>query len=183
MIKDGTYGREQVAFFGASKIALTNSDIDLRHLIAKLGAKFADFLEKQHLFFAIRIAPDMPRFFKGNAAQIKDLINNMAFYSLNHIDDGGVVLDVKSIPESNQHHRINFCLTTTGMGIPPQMQKMMFQPSRQESSGSSTLPNNLCIAKCIAIILGGDISVYSPMGCGARYEAEINLEIVPELSH
>ncbi len=49
---------------------------DLRRFITELGIKKGQLLEQKGFYLAIRICPDMPRFFQGDTLQINELLNS-----------------------------------------------------------------------------------------------------------
>jgi len=159
----------------------TNGIVDLRYLIAELGAKFVKIFERKGIYLAIKISPDLPRFFKGNAEKVKFIMDTIIKYNFNNINDGGVIIEVKVKRKKENRHKITMCVTASSISISPELVEFIcHQITENQIDEATRVPRNLRIARDVTKVLGGDITVQSLMGMGTRCEVKICLETAPK---
>jgi signal transduction histidine kinase len=86
-----------------------------------------------------------------------------------------------------RHGRVRYRVQDTGIGIAPDLQQVIFDDFRQ-ADGSSTRRYGgtglgLALARRLARLLGGDITMASTLGVGSAFEVTIPLEYVEGMEH
>jgi K+-sensing histidine kinase KdpD len=160
---------------------IENRQFDLRYLISNFCIKLGIDLVRKGFDLSITISPMMPRYFKGDPVRINDLLINIIHCSLNYLNEGGIAINVESEPIDPHTHRVCFMISVSGQSLPAPMLNTIFHSCKERlSRGIVHQKPNLYIAKIIADIMGGEISITSPLGFGNRYTATINLGVVAD---
>lgn len=155
---------------------------NIRQVIEEFCGRYEQALDARRLYLSTRISSNLPVFFYGTPELISNLLDDLASYSLSHISEGCVVLDVKAEPLRDGRYSIYFTITISGLGIPLAKEMDLFNPFTVKLTKDDT-PNpapNLYHARKIARMLDGDVSVQNSVGFGTRYMAEIILTCLPE---
>ena len=104
-------------------------------------------------------------------------------WCINHLDSGGIFLNVDSIHEDDGRYRVNLVIRDSGEGIPDYKLLTMFQPAYvKRGPGAPYLCKpSLYIAKTLTELLGGEFVVESTLGWGTRYA--VSLKLKPAFQH
>ena len=89
------------------------------------------------LQFSVHIDPAASRVLIGDQVRLRQIILNLLGNGIKFTDRGHVSLDVRIDRQSASDALLHFIVTDTGIGIPPEKQTLIFDPSRQVD-GSST---------------------------------------------
>lgn len=113
----------------------------------------------------------------ADPAQLKQVLLNLVINAIHAMPDGGIIRvgmcagTPASAGDGKQAlPRMRFCVSDTGMGIPPELQQKIFTPfftTRSEGSGIG-----LAVVKKIVTQHGADIRVDSTPGHGTCFELE-----------
>lgn len=129
------------------------------------------------------ITGDCPDFFLGDAARLRQILLNLASNAVKFTDQGSVTVNAhcERVPESLKLYNVTFEVIDTGIGIPLDRQKELFQPFAQVTAKDSARKYGgtglgLVICKRLVNKMGGEISVHSEMGQGATFRFNILLE-------
>ena len=152
-------------------------EFDLHQLIQTFCTWYERTLEEKGLFLSARISPELPKLCEGDPLLIGDLLYDLATYSLNHLTEGCVVLDVDGEQFEENWCRFYFTITASGLGIPRTAENSLFRApaSRNVTGDGQYYSSNLYYAKFIASIFDGDVSVQNSYGFGTRYLVEFCL--------
>ena len=152
-------------------------EFDIQQLIRTFCTWYERTLEEKGLFLSTRISRDLPELCEGDPLLIGDLLYDLATYSLSHLTEGCVVLDVDGYQFEENWCRFYFTITTPGLGIPRTIANNLFQApvSRNRTGDDQPRSTNLYYAKFIANIFDGDVGVQNSYGFGTRYLVEFCL--------
>ena len=124
------------------------------------------------LELAYNVQPDIPEILTGDPGRLRQILVNLAGNSVKFTEKGEVVVNVEKETEEEDKIRLHFTVTDTGIGIPPDKQKLMFEPFAQ-ADGSITRKYGgtglgLAITKHLVEMMGGRIWLESEVGKGTR---------------
>lgn len=128
----------------------------------------------------VTVSDATPNNFLGDPLLIHELLHNMASFACRHFDEGGIFINVHAELVRENKYCIGFTVTATGIGIPPRTIKAIFQPV---STSGRQADGSLYIAKTIAALLRGDLTVENTAGWGVRYHAQLIMESERSLDH
>ncbi len=201
--------REYVAAIRASSktlLRIINDILDFSKIEAgKLELESATFSLAECVDNAIRlvksardIRPELRRQFAdnvperviGDVTRLQQILINLLNNAAKFTEHGHITVHLSALPISQDHWRLRFQVSDTGIGIPADRIDRLFEPFRQVDAstarkfGGSGL--GLAICKHLCDLMGGGISVSSIVGQGTTFhfdivvgDAEDSLEPVP----
>jgi PAS domain S-box-containing protein len=143
---------------------------ELRSFILDL---FAVTAQEKNIFLSCSVDPSMPEVLYGDIRRVRQILFNLVGNALKFTEKGSVHLDMAYLPPGTRTpSRVIFSVHDTGIGIPEEIVRGLFQPFVQ-ADGSETRKYQgaglgLCIVKRLVDLMEGDITVDSRLGEGTR---------------
>jgi signal transduction histidine kinase/transcriptional regulator with GAF, ATPase, and Fis domain len=117
-------------------------------------------------------APSEPVTLETDVGKVRHILLNLLSNAVKFTDDGQVVLTARV-----ENGDVRFDVRDTGIGIPAQHHERIFDPFWQvENKASRRIPGTgigLSVARRLARLLGGDITVSSRPGEGSTFTARV----------
>lgn len=161
----------------AGKLTFDSFAFDLVELLDEVKKYFEHPLENKGLSFHLRIEEGVPRFVKGDAFRLKQVLTNLVGNAIKFTDSGHIDLRVGVKEKSDQLTAMLFTLSDTGIGIPKDKLNTIFesfaQAGKNISSGYGGAGLGLTISKGLIELQGGSISVKSSPGEGSVFAFHI----------
>jgi signal transduction histidine kinase/CheY-like chemotaxis protein/HPt (histidine-containing phosphotransfer) domain-containing protein len=136
---------------------------------------------RRGLELACHVAPDVPDALVGDPVRLRQVVVNLVSNAIKFTDTGEVVVRVARAKEASEGGngqppssvRLHFSVSDTGIGIPPQKVKMIFDPFTQ-ADGSTTRKYGgtglgLTISSRLVSMMGGRLWVESEVGKGSTF--------------
>jgi len=165
-----------------SKIEAGKLDIDPMpfFLGEVLGDSLKALAHRAHakgLELAYDLHPDLPELVVGDAGRIRQVLTNLVGNSVKFTDKGEVVVRVELIGDNSNHYRVRYSISDTGIGIPREKLRSIFEPFTQVD-GSTTRKYGgtglgLTITARLVELMGGRIWAESEVGHGSTFHFEI----------
>ncbi len=146
--------------------------------------------ENRHLTFEVQIEPMLTRMVT-DAKRLQQVLKNLLSNAFKFTDQGGVRLTVATATNgwSPQHPVLKgaatvvaFAVTDTGIGIPLDKQKIIFEAFQQADASTSRRFGGtglgLAISRELANLLGGEIQLHSTPGEGSIFTLYVPLTYV-----
>ncbi|MBN2886398.1 MAG: response regulator [Chromatiaceae bacterium] len=157
----------------AGKLSLDCQDFDLRLLIEEVTELLALRAQDKGLELSHRLAAEVPRWLRGDAARLRQILVNLVNNAIKFTDTGEVRLLVSREPGRQHQARLRFEVLDTGIGIPAAAQAHLFEAFSQVDHGhqrhdGGTGPG-LAISRQLVKLMGGRIGVESQAGRGSRF--------------
>ncbi|HTZ40956.1 MAG TPA: PAS domain S-box protein [Syntrophales bacterium] len=157
----------------AGKMALEEAPFDLAELIRSVTDGFALRAKQQGLDFMTFLAPDVPTGLIGDAVRLRQVLVNLIGNALKFTPKGEVSVSCELASDTADRTVIQFSVSDTGIGIPPDRQQKIFEAFEQ-ADGSTTRQYGgtglgVAIAKEIVKMMGGEIGVVSEPGEGSTF--------------
>jgi PAS domain S-box-containing protein len=141
--------------------------------------------EVKNLSWRCTAPPDFPPTLKGDPNRIRQILNNLVGNAIKFTDRGEVAVEI-SIPDPHRfssHLPVQFLVRDSGIGIPLEKQRTIFEAFSQADSSTSRQFGGtglgLTISARLARLMGGQISVESHPGKGSTFRFDVPLEILP----
>ena len=121
---------------------------------------------------------------QGDPTRLKQVLLNLLANAIKFTEHGHVRLSITPTLVSQESVRLYFEISDTGIGIPKDRQKVMFQPFTQAESSTSRKYGGsglgLAISYKLVNLMGGKLEVESTEGEGTRLFFTLDLPLKPE---
>ncbi len=157
----------------AGKIDLEMIDFNVRdHLEATLKT-LAFRGDEKGLELLCEVAPEVPEMARGDSNRLRQIIVNLVGNAIKFTDAGEVALKVGVDAVEGGDRILHFVVSDTGVGIPPEKQKLIFEPFSQADSSTTRKYGGtglgLTISARLVAMMGGMMWVESEMGRGSQF--------------
>ncbi len=167
----------------AGKMALETVGFDLVELLEGTAELVVAKAHGKGIELVSWIRQDVPSRLFGDPGRLRQILANLLSNAVKFTDQGEVVMQVEKESETETQVQLRFSVRDTGIGIPPQVQEMIFQ-SFTQADGSTTRKYGgtglgLAISRQLVEIMHGRIGVDSEPGKGSCFWFVITLEKQP----
>ncbi|MDG3005883.1 PAS domain S-box protein [Paludisphaera mucosa] len=163
----------------AGKLTLELVEFDLRALMDELTDLLAPGAVRKGLKLDCRVDREVPRRLVGDAVRIRQILTNLAGNAVKFTESGEVVLEAFLAIDDGAGAMVRIMVRDTGIGIPPDRQRDIFECFTQIEGGPSRLHGGtglgLTICRSLVGLMGGRIGVESRPGEGSTFWFEVTL--------
>jgi CheY-like chemotaxis protein/signal transduction histidine kinase/HAMP domain-containing protein len=158
-------------------------------LLETVGRPFRHEAENRQLSFNINLDPNLARSLVTDSKRLQQVLKNLLSNAFKFTAEGGVRLNVSAAVGgwSAEHPILNhtpaviaFEVSDTGIGIPVEKQKLIFEAFQQADAGTSRKYGGtglgLAISRELANLLGGEIHLRSNPGKGSSFTLYLPLK-------
>jgi CheY-like chemotaxis protein/two-component sensor histidine kinase len=130
---------------------------------------FRQVAEEKGLGFSVELDPSLPTSIETDDMRLRQVLRNLLSNAIKFTERGRVNLRIAR----NANDTIAFSVADTGIGIPPDKQRLIFEAFQQADGSTSRKYGGtglgLAISREIAGLLGGDLRVDSIVGQGSTF--------------
>ncbi|HEY5958160.1 MAG TPA: ATP-binding protein [Polyangiaceae bacterium] len=160
----------------AGKMPIIPKHFVLSEVKEYLEQTFRHVAGQKNLAFDIEMAPSLPSSVFTDINRLQQILKNLLSNAFKFTAKGGVIMRV--VPERNERsNMIAFSVQDSGIGIPGDKQKLIFEAFLQADGTTSRKYGGtglgLTISREIARLLGGSIEVQSVPGEGSTFTLRI----------
>jgi signal transduction histidine kinase/CheY-like chemotaxis protein len=157
----------------AGKIDLEALDFNLRDCLEATLKALALRADEKGLELLCEIAPEVPEVVRGDSSRLRQVLMNLIGNAVKFTRQGEVALKVLLHATEGADCLLHFIVSDTGIGIPPEKQKMIFEPFSQADSSTTRKYGGtglgLTITSRLVAMMGGKIWVESEQGHGSKF--------------
>jgi len=163
----------------AGKVDLDVDDFNLRDSLEATLKTLALRADEKGLELLCEVAPEVPEVVRGDSSRLRQVVVNLVGNAIKFTSEGEVALQVRVEAKDGEDRILHFTVSDTGIGIPPEKQKVIFDPFTQADNsttrkyGGSGL--GLTISTRLVKMMGGEIWVESEVGGGTRFHFTVRL--------
>jgi HAMP domain-containing protein/signal transduction histidine kinase/DNA-binding response OmpR family regulator len=143
---------------------------------------FRHVAEAKNLPFHVEFSEDLPPVMASDPKRLQQILKNLLsnavkFTAQGHVDVRAHLAISGWSPDhpvlSRAQHVVAFAVEDTGIGIPPEKQRLIFEAFQQADAGTSRKYGGtglgLAISRELAVLLGGEIKLASIYGQGSTF--------------
>ena len=146
----------------AGKIDLDMMDFNLRDCLEATMKTLALRAHEKGLELLCDVAAAVPEVVRGDSNRLRQVVINLVGNAIKFTSEGEVALCVNALDSEGEEGLLQFTVSDTGMGIPPEKQKLIFEPFSQADSSTTRKYGGtglgLTISTRLAEMMGGKIS-------------------------
>jgi signal transduction histidine kinase/CheY-like chemotaxis protein len=176
----------------AGKIEFENAVFDIEQTIKLLRELMEPMVLNKGLTFGVDIDDEAKGYYSGDVIRLEQILINLVSNAVKFTINGGIHVNVSSMPINNEEKTLHFHISDTGIGIPKKKLKVIFESFVQlENAGSRKFGGTglgLSITKQLVELQKGTITVNSKIGKGSEFSFSIpykmaNRQVVKESQH
>ena len=159
---------------------LKNKPFRLRPLLQQLNATYSASAKEKMIAFNILIPDTVPDELTGDADRLNQILVNLVSNAIKFTNEGDISISLEAVQTSNESCKIKFTVRDTGIGIPYDKQKLIFERFEQldntfiRQQGGTGL--GLSIVKTIVEAMGSQITLESEPGKGSVFRFIISFQ-------
>jgi HAMP domain-containing protein/signal transduction histidine kinase/DNA-binding response OmpR family regulator len=163
-------------------VSVDAEEVYFSNLLEMIARPFRHEAENRRLQFEVVISPNLERSIITDSKRLQQVLKNLLSNAFKFTAEGGVRLTVSPAASGwNADHPtlrhapvvVSFEVSDTGIGIPPEKQRIIFEAFQQADAGTSRKYGGtglgLAISRELANLLGGEIQLRSALGRGSVF--------------
>jgi CheY-like chemotaxis protein/HAMP domain-containing protein/signal transduction histidine kinase len=163
-------------------VTVEAEEIFFSNLLDAVGRPFRHEAETRQLSFKVGLDPSLGRSLTTDSKRLQQVLKNLLSNAFKFTDRGGVQLKVFAAPVgwtsthpvlSQAQSVVAFEVADTGIGIPAEKQKIIFEAFQQADASTSRKYGGtglgLAISRELSSLLGGEIHIRSAPGVGSTF--------------
>jgi len=163
-------------------VTVEAEDIFFSALLDAVGRPFRHEAETKQLSFNVDLDPSLGRSIITDSKRLQQVLKNLLSNAFKFTERGGISLKVSAAPSgwspghpvlSQAQAVVAFEVADTGIGIPAEKQKLIFEAFQQADASTSRKYGGtglgLAISRELSNLLGGEIQLRSSPGVGSTF--------------
>ncbi|HXU20048.1 MAG TPA: response regulator, partial [Verrucomicrobiae bacterium] len=163
-------------------VSVEAEEVFFSSLLDMVARPFRHEAENRRFTFEVRTEPSLSRGLVTDSKRLQQVLKNLLSNAFKFTEQGSVCLSVSAVASGwSQDHPvlstapsvIAFEVSDTGIGIPPEKQRIIFEAFQQADAGTSRKYGGtglgLAISRELASLLGGEIQLHSSPGQGSTF--------------
>ncbi|TPM98374.1 PAS domain-containing protein [Mesorhizobium sp. B2-1-3A] len=162
----------------AGQMVLDPAPFNLAEAIEDVATLVSTRAKEKDLELIVRVEPRLENLFIGDVGRIRQIVTNLLGNAVKFTDEGHVLVDVtgERVPTGT---RLTISVTDTGIGIPEEKLKLVFEKFSQVDTSSTRRHEGtglgLAITSRLVDLMGGEIGVESAEGKGSTFWFTVTL--------
>jgi signal transduction histidine kinase/ligand-binding sensor domain-containing protein/CheY-like chemotaxis protein len=165
----------------ARKLELESIPFDLRESLGETMKAVSYRAHQKGLELIYEVQPDVPEALLGDPGRIRQILVNLIGNAIKFTDSGEVYVGIEEESQSLNSTLLHFSVKDTGIGIPVEKQKSIFEAFSQADGsmarkyGGTGLGLTICTR--LVNMMGGNCWVESQIGQGSTFHFTVQLAV------
>ncbi|MCY3770479.1 MAG: response regulator [Gemmatimonadetes bacterium] len=170
----------------AGRLELESIPFELRERIANTVQAMSIPASEKGLELAYQVSPDVPDRLVGDPGRLSQIVINLVGNAIKFTDSGEVVLTMALKSETEDAITLACSVSDTGIGIPEDKQKLIFDVFSQADSSTSRKYGGtglgLAISAQLTAMMSGSIRVESEVDRGSTFHFTVEMQKQPDVA-
>ena len=157
----------------AGRLDMESAPFSLRDIVGETLRTLAVRAEQKRLELAYRVLPNVPDILVGDPGRLQQVVVNLVGNAIKFTERGEIVVLVEADPLPGTETMIHVSVRDTGIGIPPDRTRAIFDLFSQADSSTTRRFGGtglgLTISEQLVKLMGGAIWVESEVGKGSTF--------------
>ncbi|GMQ24012.1 hypothetical protein Aoki45_06940 [Algoriphagus sp. oki45] len=168
----------------SGKVELEKAPFEIRNMVHRIVHSHSFLANEKGLKIYCEVDESIPQVIYGDALRLGQVMNNLVSNAIKFTEKGFVRIQISREFVQGNLTEIKFTFEDTGIGIPKEKVKSIFEAFTQASSSTSRKYGGtglgLAIVKRLVELFGGEIEVQSRPGGGSIFEFTLPFEFDDE---
>lgn len=169
----------------AGKLIIENINFDIKAIIEEIIKVHSPRAIDKGLELNYAFSSTIPQYLVGDPSRLKQVLHNLVSNALKFTEEGEVWIKVKTVELLNEHIKLKFSVTDTGIGISKiNMDKLFKSFSQVDGSFTRRFGGTglgLAISKQLTEMMGGELWVKSEENVGSEFSFTLTFKIGEEI--
>ena len=165
----------------AGKLELETIDFQLRDSLGDAMHTFGLRAAEKGVELTYMVPPDVPDSLVGDPGRLRQIVINLVGNALKFTEKGEIVVAVTVAELDDSQVELHFVVTDTGIGIPVEKQRQIFEAFSQADSSTTRRYGGtglgLTISMQLVKLMGGHLWVVSEAGKGSEFHFTVRFGI------
>ncbi len=165
----------------SGQVKLENVSFNLHELCEKVHQTFVSKASEKSVDLRLEYAGNAPKIFIGDPGKIRQVLFNLCGNAIKFTNEGHIILSVNPIRISETEATLFICVKDTGIGIPKDKQKLIFNKFQQADTSTARKYGGtglgLSICRQIVKLMGSTLKVKSEPDKGSEFYFELTLPV------
>lgn len=167
----------------AGTLRMESKPFDLTDLLERTNHLMELRRQSKNVALRFDVVSNVPTLLEGDGFRLEQILLNLLGNALKFTEQGSVTLTVSSANVDAHSLLLQFTVSDTGIGIPPEQLDHIFGRFSQIDSGDSRKYGGaglgLSICKQLVELMGGTIQVTSELGKGSTFTVTVPFQVSP----
>jgi PAS domain S-box-containing protein len=164
----------------SGKITLETIPFKLRQIVATVVDLMLPKASEKDIKLSYAIDENIPETLVGDPTRLNQILINLVGNAIKFTNEGGVRVEISKLHDAGEDLSLRFCVSDTGIGIPPESIDKIFEGFTQASNDTTRKYGGtglgLTITKQLIELQGGEISVSSKVNEGSSFVFWLNFK-------
>ncbi|SHM96645.1 response regulator [Mucilaginibacter sp. OK098] len=162
----------------SGKLDMQNDNVKVADILHDMEMLFAEVARNKKINYTITTSKHLPKSIFTDKVRVEQVLKNLLSNAFKFTPESGSIA-VNVVP-GDEEKTISFCIKDSGIGIPHDKQKIIFEAFQQADGSTSRRFGGtglgLSISRELVTLLGGKITVTSEHGGGSEFILTIPLK-------
>jgi signal transduction histidine kinase/ligand-binding sensor domain-containing protein/CheY-like chemotaxis protein len=157
----------------AGRMEVVAIDFSVRRCVEDAALSFQLKAKEKGLKIECQFTTELPELLVGDPGRLRQVLVNLIGNAIKFTDTGGIHVIVSLSQQDDVNTIIEICVADTGIGIPSEKQRLIFEAFRQADNSSTRAYGGtglgLAISSKLVHLMGGRLWVESKPGAGSKF--------------
>jgi signal transduction histidine kinase/CheY-like chemotaxis protein len=168
----------------AGKLEIVPEELCLRKLVESTVKVLRLNAEKKDIGLDLSFSKELPKGVMGDSVRLRQVLTNLIQNAIKFTTEGQVSVKVKQLEREGLMARVEFSVSDTGPGIPPEKQAKVFGAFQQADNSTTRKFGGtglgLSISSNLIEMMGGSMRLRSRLGEGSSFIIELPFQCLKE---